>query len=100
MDQNNAAAPVSVSVSGGTLGAQCGREKYWHEKNADEKFLALGEAVEYLTREVRELRKQRVEFKAHLHGANQEILILIEIDEKLREESYFFRNPLGREKKF
>ncbi len=101
MDAENAAAPSTTSTSGFAMpaGAKCAREKYWHEKTAEEKCLKLGEAVEYLTCEIKELRQQANDFKVHMHGASG-ILIPLPDGTQVDHESYFFRNPLGRENKF
>lgn len=91
--------PVSTSTTGGIqVGPECARERYWHEMNAEQKCVKLGEAVEYLTREVHELRQQADDFKSHVHSDNQ-ILIPFDAKSKEKNESYFFHNPLGRNEK-
>ena len=83
-------------------GQGCAREKYWHEKNADERCLKLGEAVEYLTREVRELRQEMTILRGHEHQRDGRMVVPVNssLEGRRIEESYFFRNPLGRENKF
>lgn len=89
MDQNFA----------GAIGG-CAREKYWHEKSTDEKCLKLGEVVEYLTNEIREMRQEIGALRGHEHSQIGSIMVPYGTDLKnLREESYFFRNPLGREQR-
>ncbi len=94
-----AATPEGADTSAGAKfpGGECAREKYWHEKSAEERCIKLGEAVEYLTREVRELRQQAADFKVHFHADNR-LFVPLETGTAVKEyESYFFRNPLGRE---
>lgn len=79
-------------------GQGCAREKYWHEKTADEKCLKLGEAVEYLTRELRESRQELAILRGHEHQRDGRIVVPVNGSGVRVEESYFYRNPLGREK--
>lgn len=83
-------------------GGQCAREKYWHEKTAEEKCLKLGEAVEYLTRELRETRLELAVLRGHEHKDDGRMVVPVNAVEGQRrvEESYFYRNPLGRENPF
>ena len=78
-------------------------EKYWHEKGVEERALKLGEAVEYLTREVREMRNELTILRGHEHKDDGRMVVPVLqslMSAGQREEPYFFRNPLGRENKF
>lgn len=80
-------------------GQGCAREKFWHEKTAEEKFLKLGEAVEYLTRELRDYRQELAILRGHEHQRDGRMVVpvLSSLEGRRIEESYFYRNPLGRE---
>lgn len=72
------------------------RERYWHEKDAEQKIAKLAEAVTYLTAEVKELRAQAADFKVHMHGASG-IVLPLNREKQQEYDGYFFRNPLGVE---
>ena len=93
---------VSLPSSGSTINAgqlSCAREKYWHEKSAEEKCQKLGEVIESLTQKIRELENKAEDFNVHVHSESG-ILIPIDADRKNNEDrhyrEYFYRNPLDR----
>ena len=86
----------------GAMGAECSREKYWHEKGVEERCLKLGEAVEYLTRELREAKQELAILRGHEHQRDGRMVVPVNgtLEGRRFEESYFYKNPLGRENKF
>ena len=75
-------------------GLKCCREKYWDEKTPDEKIRQLGEAVEYLQRQVLEQSEIINLFTAHSHLLNGDIVTKLSAGTPA--VPYYMKNPLGR----
>ena len=75
------------------------REMYFEEKSHDQKIAKLAEAVEYLTVKLKESSDMLTILMGHSHREDGHIVVAVE--RKAFDhfgESYFFKNPLGRER--
>ena len=97
------AAEETKAAGIGTLGGSyppgpC-REMYFEEKSHDQKIAKLAEAVEYLTVKLKESSDMLTILMGHSHREDGHIVVAVE--RKASDnfgESYFFKNPLGRER--
>lgn len=78
-------------------GLHCVREKYWHEKSADEKIEAVGRAVEELSQLVKRTVEITDELSRHSHAIDGRIVV--EFNRATTLALYFLENPLARERK-
>ncbi len=78
-----------------------GREKYFEEMTADEKTDKIAEALEYAVREIRALRQEVNALRNHAHSPQGDMMVPVRhvVDSDVAPQSYFYRNPLGRERK-
>ena len=96
-------AAEDIKATSGQLGGSyptgpC-REMYFEEKSHDQKIAKLAEAVEYLTVKLKESSDMLTILMGHSHREDGHIVVPVE--RKAFDhfgESYFFKNPLGRER--
>ena len=91
---------AGIGTLGGSYPSGACREIYFEEKSHDQKIAKLAEAVEYLTAKLKESSDAVAILMAHSHREDGHIVILVERKVAFDHfsESYFFKNPLGRER--
>jgi hypothetical protein len=76
------------------------RELFWHEMNDAQKINKLAQGVEYLAIKLKEAGEVITKLKRHSHSGD-EITVPMNDDRSDYDrfsESYFFKNPLGKER--
>ena len=77
---------------------EASREKYWHEKNIDEKVEKIGEAVEYMSKKIIICDKRIHDLLIHTHDTIGIVSRRLIIEENNEFVPWYLRNPLNKEK--